>query len=216
MAVFSDKDEQKPYILGFYPHWAQLGRDDCLPPLDVAKLLIASFKDVYKYTPHVVMDARFAMKDILPFMQVFSTTATFALPTTHEKYLFTVLSRGVGAGQWRCATTPDGKIASFMRVRVKDSLTEWRVMGYGWKVNRNSFVQKSAFSLEDFAVMTKLSDTALLSLVLGLGGDGTGGRSDWMQYITKLSPSDRQRLENEKSAAAQNDSFFNLYFTLSL
>ena len=77
-------------------------------------------------------------------------------------------------------------------------------------------MQKSAFSLEDFAVMTKLSDTALLSLVLGLGGDGTGGRSDWLQYITKLSPTDWQRLENEKSAAAQNDSFFNLYFTLSL
>ena len=80
-------------------------------------------------------------------------------------------------------------------------------MGYGWKVDGNSFVQKSAFSLEDFVVMTKLSDTALLSLVLGLGDDGTGGRSDWLQYITKVSPSDRQRLENEKSAAAQNDSF---------
>jgi hypothetical protein len=177
LASFSDKDERKPYILGFEPRWG-------VPypkPLDYWKRLMQSFADFYGFNPHAIVDARFMDAAFIDWVELHCQRdggggVTAALPSNHMPSLFSLLSLDVGDDEWRCAVTDSGRMCSFKRVRDKaGDLVEWRLATWGWKEKDTEIgAMRNPFTLKDFKLLTKLSHPALIQLAMNKGELGEG------------------------------------------
>ena len=122
LGTYSAKLGQKPYICAMLPHWGIKKPT----PLDAAKQLLELYHRFYKQAPHCVLgmlescisikfqDARFMDSEFIDWVEQYAFNsnggATVALPKSHMKSLFGLLSDGVTEGQWRSAYTQHGKV----------------------------------------------------------------------------------------------------------
>jgi hypothetical protein len=195
MATFSDKLGRKPYILGILPHWGHPKPK----PMEAVSKLMESFTSQYSFSPHVVLDARFAKSDFIGWIEQYcsqqkSGGATYALPCTHMSELFSLLSKEVCVGEWRAATTPTGRLASFKRSNnQKGDMVEWRVLSWGWSVKEQEFVlPKNPFSLKEFNLLKSFSQESLSFLAMKCGLLGEGDKEDLSAAITGLTECERR------------------------
>lgn len=139
-----------------------------------------------------MLDARFSEKSFLDWIEVFQCGATFALPSTHMSYLFSLLSENVGIGQWRAAITPSNRIASFKRVQSStNEVIEWRVISSGWSIDNIKPQLENAFSLSDFELLSKLSPKGLMTIAKSMCVENSGNNLEMATAISKISPEQR-------------------------
>jgi hypothetical protein len=200
LASFSDKEERKPYLLAVVPHWGHPKPK----PLDCVKHLMQRFTTAYSFSPHVILDARFTDNQFLDWIvrfgsETMSGGATIALPSTHMAPLFSLLSLGVGVKQWRCAYSPDGKMASFKRVACLDDeskVLEWRVVSWGWGIEGTQFeMPSSPFTIEEFKMLKSFSRQTLVFLARKCQLLGEGDCMMLAEQLSELKRSDRQLRE---------------------